>query len=141
MTSINYLSSGSWLHWPYGKGGSWCFPGPHSRPGEWGIKLKTVVPLCLAPCSWEADWGEWVLCSRFSRLVLLGASMSLVPTPLLLCTVEPLDVAGCCGPAPRPSGPLISLSPKAAALLCLSPRWHFISPVVLCGLPCSPGTA
>lgn len=89
-----------------------------------------MLPLCLAPCLWEADWGEWVLCSHFSRLVLLGESMSLVPTPLLLCTVEPLDVAGCCGPAPRP----IFLSPKVTVLLCLSPM------VVLCGLPCSPGT-
>lgn len=33
-------------------------------------QLKTVLPLCLALCLWEAGWGEWALCSHFSRLVL-----------------------------------------------------------------------
>lgn len=41
-------------------------------------QLKTVLPLCLALCLWEAGRGEWALCSHFSRLVLLGTSMSLV---------------------------------------------------------------
>lgn len=52
-------------------------------------QLKTVLLLCLAPCLWEAGWGERTLCSHFSRLVLLGTSMSLVPTPLLLYSGGP----------------------------------------------------
>lgn len=43
--------------------------------------------LCLDPCVWEAAWGARA-CPRFSTLVLLAASISLL-TPLLLCTVEP----------------------------------------------------
>lgn len=118
------LSSGSQLHWPYRNGGAGAsqalIPGWVSEE-----HLKTVLPLCLSLCLWEAGWGEWALL-LFLCLCFLGHPYLLFQ-PCCFCTPEALDAAG-----PAPCGPLISLSPRAAAQLCLT------SPG-LWGLPCSPG--
>lgn len=82
-TRCNFLIRGQLL-WPYRNGGSWCFPGWLREE-----QLKAELPLCLTQCLWEAGWGQWALCSHFSRLVLLGTSLSLVPALLLLYSGGP----------------------------------------------------
>lgn len=89
-------------------------------------QLKAVLPLCPALCLWEPGW-RGRLCALISPGLCFLGHPHLLFQLCCFCTQEALDAAG-----PAPHGPLISLSPRAAAQLCLSP-------LGLWGLPCSPG--
>lgn len=81
-------------------------------------QLKAVLPLCPALCLWEAGWRGG-LCALISPGLCFLGHPHLLFQLCCFCTREALDAAG-----PAPHGPLISLSPRAAAQLCLTP-WGF----------------
>lgn len=87
------------------------------------LKTAPFVPHSVLVGSWLGRVGSALISPG---LCFLGHPCPLFQ-PCCFCTLEALDAAG-----PAACGPLISLSPRAAAQLCLTS-------LGLWGLPCSPG--